>query len=248
MTNANTNSRKTPSFIGLDNQKIHWASGVDIPYKRGIVPSFTSGTTPATLTTNIDRKQLQLKLDITPHISADDSVLLEIDHSDSDLGADQADLGPTWTTQEFTTSLVVHDQQTVVLEGLVQEHDSDSTVKVPLLGDIPLLGYFFKYRSHVKKKTNLLIMLTPYIIKDERDLQRIRERKVREHDDFVRSVATLDAMPYAPKLDYARKRGVVEEINRAVEEVEDETAARQAIQRAKPVGSGLVPVAPALAP
>ncbi len=238
MTNGNSNTKKTPSFIGLDNQKIHWSSGIDVPYKKGVLPSLAGTTTATALTTNIDREKLELVLDITPHISTDDNVLLEIKHSSKDLGPDQADLGPTWTTQEFESSLVVHDQQTVVLEGLVQERDSVTQTKVPVLGDIPLVGYLFKYSSKIKKKSNLLIVLTPYIIKDQSDIRAITERKMREHDDFIRSVATLDHMTYVPHMNYKRKRGLVEEINRAVTSVEEDTAARNAIVHARPMESG----------
>ncbi len=242
--NANTHSKKTPSFIGLDNQKIHWSSGVDIPYKKGIVPSFTGGTTTAatTLTTNIDRKKLELLLDITPHISYDDNVMLEIHHTNMDLGPDQEDLGPTWTTEEFDTSLIVHDQETIVLEGLVQEHEVNSSTKVPILGDIPLLGYLFKYTTKTKKKTNLLLMLTPYIVKDQLDLQQIKERKMREHDNFVRTFTALEGMKYEPAIDYRKKRGVIEEINRALISVEEDVAAANAITHTKPVIEGQVPI------
>jgi len=109
-----------------------------------------------------------------------------------------------------------------VIGGLVQERDIYSVTKVPLLGDIPILGYLFKYSTKTKKKTNLLILLTPYIIKDQLDLQAIRERKVRERTEFVRSFSTLNEMKYEPKVDYRRKRGLIEDVNRAVLSVEQD--------------------------
>src|SRR5262249_59380049 len=99
--------------------------------------------------------------------------------------------GPRSSTRSFDTRVVVHDQETVVLGGLTQEKDSTAVTKVPLLGDIPLLGYLFKSTKRSKLKTNLLVMLTPYIIRDRRDLQAIHERKLREHDEFARSIAVL---------------------------------------------------------
>src|SRR6185369_8550065 len=99
-------------------------------------------------------------------------------------------------------------------------------------------GYLFKYSIKAKKKTNLLILLTPYIVKDQLDLQQIRERKMRERQEFVESFASLNEMKYEPKVDYRRKRGVVEEINRAIQSVEDDTNAANALGRRRFVDPG----------
>ncbi len=116
--------------------------------------------------------------------------------------------------------------------------------KVPILGDIPILGYLFKYTTKGKKKTNLLIMLTPYIIKDQLDLQVLRERKAREHEEFVGSMAALRSMKYAPRMDYRRKRGLVEEINRVVQEVDGDVEARKALHAPASVKPGPIEYAP----
>jgi general secretion pathway protein D len=96
-----------------------------------------------------------------------------------------------------------------------------------------------------RHKTNLLVMLTPYIIKDQLDLQAIHERKLREHDELTRSFSTLDHMKYEPQLDYGRKRGVIEEINRSIDDVEQEAAARGAASRPHGVDAGAVELRPA---
>ncbi len=127
-----------------------------------------------------------------------------------------------------------------MLTGLTQEHEQSSTTKVPIVGDIPLLGYLFKYTKRSKTKSNVLILLTPYIIKDQLDLQAILERKAREHDEFVSSFHALDHMPYVPKVDYRKKRGLVEEINRTVQSVEEETAERAQIHAPSRVEAGPV--------
>jgi len=150
-------------------------------------------------------------------------VRLEIEQETKDIGGSDPELGPTWAERKLKTQVVVADQTSVVIGGLIQERDIYSETKVPLLGDIPILGYLFKYAKKAKKKTNLLIILTPYIIKDQLDLQAIRERKVREREEFVRSFASLNEMKYAPNTDYRRKRGLVEEINRSIQSVEKDT-------------------------
>jgi len=235
--NASTNIISAPSFIGIDNKEAKQKVGVDIPYKRGF-SLITSGDVPPAQ--NIDRKVLALELNITPHISSDETVLLEIKHESADLGERDAELGPTWSTRSLETSVVVRDQHTVVIGGLMQEREISSTSKVPLLGDIPILGYLFKYKTRSKRKSNLVIMLTPYIIKDHMDLEAIHARKRREHDEFVRSFGALDGAKYVAKVDYGRKRGFIEEINRTVISVEEDVAARGSFHKPPKVQQGAI--------
>ncbi len=231
---SNTNILSAPSIIGVDNAEAKYKVGINIPYKRGTT---FSANNPVS-NDQIERKPLLLELSITPHISTDDSVLLEVKHDSEDLNDTDSELGPTWTTRSFETRVVVHDQQTVVVGGLIQERQMTSTAKVPLLGDIPILGHLFKYTNKVKRKTNLVILLTPYIVKSQMDLQIIRERKMREHDELARSFGVLNGMKYNPKLDYTRKRGIVEEINRVTLAVEEDIAARDAFHKQPVVETG----------
>ena len=136
--------------------------------------------------------------------------------------------------------MFVRDQQTIVLGGLMQQREWSVVTKVPLLGDIPLLGHLFKYTTKSHKKMNLLILLTPYIIKDNLDLEAIRSRKQREYEEFAGSFHFLDGQAYLPRIDYHRKRGLVEEINRTVEAIEEDVAARAALPPPVYVKPGLV--------
>jgi general secretion pathway protein D len=238
-TSSNSNSVSTPTIIAVDNETTKFHVGQNVPYKKGVVPISASNPLQGT-TTNIDRQDLNFELDIKPHISANDNVLLEIMNDAKEYGTNDPALGPSWNTRGFETRVVVHDQQTIVLTGLTQEHETFGSSKVPFLGDIPILGYAFKYTTRSKKKSNVLILLTPYIIKDQLDLQAIQERKLREHDEFVSSFRTLDHMKYVPRVDYTRKRGLVEEINRAVQSVEEETAAREHVSQPVHVEAGPV--------
>lgn len=248
-TQDNSNILSAPHVIAIDNEKAEFSVGNNIPYKAGL--SFGGLGTGAgaqglagSIGQNIQREKLNLSLNVTPHISSNDSVRLEIEQETKDLGSQSAELGPTWTERKLKTQVVVHDQQSVVIGGLIQEKDIYNTTKVPLLGDIPILGYLFKYSTKSKRKTNLLILLTPYIIKDQLDLQSIRERKVREREEFVRSFTTLNEMKYEAKLDYRRKRGVVEEINRSVQSVEEDLDVLRAIGARQRVLNGPLEYAP----
>lgn len=152
-----------------------------------------------------------------------------MNQSSKDEGEGSLELGPTWTERGLETRVLVRDQQTVVIGGLMQTKDRTIVTKVPLLGDVPVIGHLFKYTTKSKKKMNLLIMLTPYIIKDNVDLELIRARKQREYDEFFSSMSGLDGKEYIPRIDCRRKRGLVEEINRAVQDVEADAAARAAM-------------------
>ncbi|HEY4241662.1 MAG TPA: type II secretion system secretin GspD [Kofleriaceae bacterium] len=251
---ANTDILSNPHIICIDNEKTEFSDGTNIPYKAGLsfgglpTASATGSTAAASpvgsIGQNIQREDLNLSLNITPHISSNDAVRLEIEQETKDIGDKDPDLGPSWTQRKLKTQVVVKDQQTVVIGGLIQERDIYNVTKVPLLGDIPIVGYLFKYTTHQKKKTNLLIMLTPYIIKDQLDLQAIRERKVRERDEYVKSFSSLNDMKYQPTVDYRRKRGLVEEINRAVESVEDDIATMNALGKRRYVDPGPIEYGP----
>jgi general secretion pathway protein D len=243
-TSSHSNILSEPSIIAVDNVEAKYKVGLTIPVSDGttFVGATTSGTTAQGLgNTHVSQQELPLTLNIKPHISNNDLILLEVTHEAKELtSGTQSALGPSWTTRSFETRVVVRDQQTVVLGGLTQDSVSDSETKVPVLGDIPLLGYLFKSTHKEHHKTNLLVMLTPHIIKDQLDLQSIQDRKLREHDEMLASIATLDRMKYEPKVDYRRKRGVVEEINRALIDVEQEAAERSMIVAPPSVEAGKV--------
>ncbi|HWU91050.1 MAG TPA: secretin N-terminal domain-containing protein, partial [Kofleriaceae bacterium] len=249
-TQDNTNILSTPHVIAIDNEKAEFSVGNNIPYKAGLtfggfgLPGQSGQQLPGSIGQNIQREKLNLTLNVTPHISSNDGVRLEIEQETKDIGGSDAELGPTWAERKLKTQVVVHDQQSVVIGGLIQERDIYSVTKVPLLGDIPILGYLFKYSKKTKKKTNLLILLTPYIIKDQLDLQAIRERKIREREEFVRSFATLNEMKYSPQTDYRRKRGLVEEINRSLQSIEKDTELLRGMGNRQIVIEGPIDYAP----
>jgi general secretion pathway protein D len=250
-TQENTDVLSAPHIIAIDNEKAELSVGNNIPYKAGLsfggfgLPGAGGGAGAAgSIGQNIQREKLNLTLNVTPHISSQDVVRLEIEQETKDLAGQSLELGPTWSERKLKTQVVVHDQQSVVIGGLIQERDSYNVTKVPLLGDIPILGYLFKYSTKSKKKTNLLILLTPYIVKDQLDLQSIRERKTRERQEFVESFSTLSEMKYEAKVDYRRKRGLVEEINRSVLSVEGDAAAANALGRRRWVDPGPIEYGP----
>jgi general secretion pathway protein D len=251
-TQDNTNVLSAPHIITIDNEKSTFSVGNNIPFQAGLsfggLPAAGAAggaTSPlGSIGQNIQREDLTLELNVTPHISSNDAVRLEIEQNTKDLGGKDPQLGPTWSERKLKTQVVVHDQESVVIGGLIQEREAFNVTKVPLLGDIPLLGYLFKYTTKSKKKTNLLILLTPYIIKDQLDLQNIRERKTREYHEFTASFANLNDAKYEPKIDYHKKRGLVEEINVAIKGVEEDAALINAAGHRQHVNEGAVEYGP----
>lgn len=253
-TQDNTNILSAPHVTAIDNEKAEFSVGNNIPYQAGLsfggigLPNAGGGAAAGlpvgSIGQNIQREKLTLDLNVTPHISSNNAVRLEIEQNTKDLGGKDPQLGPTWSERKLKTQVVVHDQESVVIGGLIQEREVSNVTKVPLLGDIPLLGYLFKYSTRQKRKTNLLILLTPYIIRDQLDLQNIRERKTREYREFTASFANLNSSKYEARIDYRHKRGVLEEINRTIQAVEEEQELLDATNRRQRVSDGAVDYAP----
>ncbi|MEO6772902.1 MAG: type II secretion system secretin GspD [Kofleriaceae bacterium] len=241
-SNSNARILSAPSILALDNEESKYQVGTDIPYTKGTIPISAVNPTGIT-TTNIDRKQLLLELDIKPHISSGDEVLLEVKHSNNDLVKDDLTMGPTWSVRTIETRVVVKDQQTVVIGGLMQETTHTDITQVPILGDIPVLGNLFRYTTKSKVKTDLLVMLTPYIIRDSLDIDRIRQRRQREAEEFMNSMQSLESMKLDRSVDYARRRGLVEEINRSLQAVEEDVAQRAQLVHPPAIPAG--PITPA---
>jgi len=124
-------------------------------------------------------------------------------------------LGPTTSKRTAKTTVVAKDQETVVIGGIMQERTIESVGKVPVLGDIPILGYLFRETTHHKIKTNLLLFLTPYIIRDASDFRRIFEKKMAERQRFVEEF--YGQVPgYDVPIDFARKPGPLAKMNQIV--------------------------------
>jgi general secretion pathway protein D len=159
---------------------------------------------------------------VTPHINAVDQVRLEIQEEDSSPGAAQGTLGAIPITQRrANTTVVVDDQQTVVIGGLMRDTITKSATKIPVLGDLPVLGFLFRSTKNKKDKTNLLLILTPYIIRDQQDLRKVFERKMQERQEFLDRYFVFEGQWEAPH-DYARANGLLEEIRKAYGDLEEQ--------------------------
>ncbi|MCP4447088.1 MAG: type II secretion system secretin GspD [Myxococcales bacterium] len=220
---SNVNVLSSPHILTTDNEEAEISVGENIPFQSSVAVG-GAGNPFAAATQSIDRQDIALTLKITPHINASSMVRLEIDLEISDVSSkDFGGLGPSWAKRTIKDTVVVRDQQAVVIGGLMSDKKISSESKVPLLGDIPVIGsLLFKYQTSSKEKRNLLVVLTPHIVHDQMDIERLVEKRTREQREFARTFSTFKHIKYRSDLDYRRKRGVLEEISRSVKSVERE--------------------------
>ena len=175
------NILSTPQLLTSDNEEAEIVVGENVPL---ITREEVNPARPGSLFHIIERYDVGIKLKITPRITEGEYVKLDIYQEISSVKAEPTEIvttiGPTLIKRSTKTSVIVKNGETVVIGGLMQEKKEKKTIKIPFLGDIPLLGHLFKYQSISKKKTNLLIFITPHIIKDKKDLAKITEQKKKE--------------------------------------------------------------------
>lgn len=165
-----SNVLSTPSVLTLDHHEAMLKVGQEVPFVTG---QFTNtgaggGSQPQNPFQTIDRRDVGLTLTVTPHINEGDAVRLDIRQEVSKLATQPLGAVDLVTNKsELTTSVLVQDGAILVLGGLITEDVSENISKVPGLGDIPVLGNLFRYRSTRTERRNLMVFLRPVILRDE---------------------------------------------------------------------------------
>ncbi len=184
-TDGDVNVLSTPNILTMDNQKAEIMVGENIPFVTG---QTQSAATAGSILTSIDRRDVGITLKLTPQITSDDNVRLDVYQEISDItqtpGLNPNIVGPSTSKRSASTTVVVKDRQTMVIGGLIRDNVTSSTSKVPLLGDIPILGWLFKSKTTRIEKTNLMIFITPYIIKNEGEAGDLTKRKNDSLEEF----------------------------------------------------------------
>ena len=175
------NVLSTPQILTSDNKEAEIVVGENVPF---ISKRERDITTTNTVLSSIERRDVGITLKITPQITEGDYVKMDIYQEISSLKQASEtiliNIGPTTTKRSTKTSVAVKDGQTVVIGGLMQERDEENITKIPLLGDIPLLGMIFRNERIDKRKTNLLVFLTPHIVKESDRIAAITSEKQKE--------------------------------------------------------------------
>src|SRR5512146_700941 len=182
---TDTNILSTPQVLAADNQKAKIVVGENVPFPTGQAQGITGGTL-----VTIERKDVGVTLELTPQVLEDDLIRLEIKQEITAIeptvaqtigtGTSSVPVGPTTTKRSMETTTIAKDLQTLVIGGLVRDNILLTENKVPFLGDIPLLGWLFRSQSRQTQKLNLLVFLTPTLVKDELDIVELNARKAAE--------------------------------------------------------------------
>lgn len=167
-TNSNVNVLSAPTILATDNEPAEIIVGQNVPF---VASQATSDTNLNNTFNQIDRQDVGITLRITPQISSGNSVTLKIFTEVSNLieATLQSNLGPTTTIRTSETTAITKDSQMVVIGGLMSDNVADSESGVPFFKDIPVLGHWFRDTTSARRRTNLLIFITPRVVQDQFD-------------------------------------------------------------------------------
>lgn len=215
-TTKKANILSTPQIMTLDNQEGEIEVGDKV-----VTGSTTTTPTNGSPITTPTFEDATIKLTLKPFISpASNQIRMEIKQQVSQLSTASTPKAFQDSTQPLAkrsikTVINVNNGDTAILGGLMKEQDIESVTKVPLLGDIPILGWLFKSRTIVKDKTNMVVFLTPRIVRNLNDSNQIISKKLNERIDFVKSQGGID--PFGKKMDelYSRANPSPEGLNNA---------------------------------
>lgn len=182
---GSSNVLSTPSIVTLDNVESEIKVGQKIPFLTGSYTSIGAGgsNTPTNPFQTINREDVGITLKVTPLINEGDAIKLNIEQVVSSLAPSALSTGPVTNNRSIKTTVMVDDGQVVVLGGLITDDQNESMQKVPLLGDVPLLGSLFRYKSKNKEKTNLMVFIRPRILRDAATTTNVSNSKY----DFIRA-------------------------------------------------------------
>ncbi|HYD48078.1 MAG TPA: type II secretion system secretin GspD [Terriglobales bacterium] len=165
-----------PTLMTMDNTEAEIVAGQNVPF---IASRSTNEVNLANTFATIERQDVGITLRLVPQISEGGSVRLDIFQEVSAVISTDPQLGPTTTVRSATTTIVVKDGHTGVIGGVLSDNATRSEVRIPYLSDIPVIGNLFEFSSVGKAKTNLLVFLTPHIVRNEPEQTRLslRERE-----------------------------------------------------------------------
>ncbi|MCK5718797.1 MAG: type II secretion system secretin GspD [Thiomargarita sp.] len=209
-SDTNTNVLSTPSLLTLDNQEAEIVVGQNIPLVTGqYTNTGTVGGSIGNPFQTIQREDVGIKLKVKPQINEGNSVKLEIEQEVSSISRSSlATSGIITNKRTIKTTVIVENNSMVVLGGLIDEDLQQTTQKIPILGDIPILGYLFRSQSTKKVKRNLVVFLHPVIMRNSSDENILSHRKysnmrIQQLEQQARGLALMSdsEIPVLPDLD-----------------------------------------------
>lgn len=222
-TNSQVDVLSTPYLLTTDNIEAEMSVGEKIPVLKGASSIGGAGGIGAALgmpSQTVAYEDVKLTFKIVPHVGADDNVTLEVSQEVNEIGGEEEIFKQKQyriSTKTAKTTLVLKDQQTGVIGGLINQKTKISDTKVPFLGDIPILGWLFKTRRTTNERKNLLLIITPYIIRTPEDYRKIVERKIKEREEFAQMYYGGKIKTYNKLIDYSKKAGPISSMLLSVE-------------------------------
>jgi len=179
----------TPQLLTLDNEEAEINVGSNVPY---ITKQESTSTSTLVNYNSYEYKDVGVILNITPHINEGNFVRLKISQQVTKVSSGASTSTPTTLKRVAKTTVVVKDSETIVIGGLVGDSTDAGVVKVPILGDIPLLGWLFKSKTVTREKTNLYVFITPRIVRTQQDAAKLYESKRETMGEIEEGVIKLN--------------------------------------------------------
>ena len=181
----------TPQLLTLDNEEAEINVGSNVPYVTR-QDQTNAGIAGATNYSSYEYKDVGVILNITPHINEENFVRLKISQQVTKVTSDAKNTTPTTLKRTAKTTVVVRDHDTIVIAGLVGDSTDDGTTGVPLLSNIPILGWLFKAKTVKREKTNLYIFLTPHIVRTQQEAASLYQEKRDSMGEVVEGIIKLN--------------------------------------------------------
>lgn len=182
-TDANTRVLSSPHILTANNEDAKITVGEKVFFKGGAEVGATGVSV-----SKVEKEDVDLTLSVKPNISNANFVTLKVDLESASVQIDSTTALPKIAKRKTSQILTVKNMQTVVVSGLVQATEAEVFQKIPLLGDIPIIGWLFRNSKVSSIRNSLMIFLTPYIIHGADDLAAIYQRKLKERDEFMELV------------------------------------------------------------
>lgn len=243
-TSNDSNILSTPHILTTDNEEAEIVVGQNVPFVSGFVGGAGAlqglgnnnnlgglgglgGFFPSV---SVQRQDVALTLKITPRINDEDFVTLEVEQVIEEVDSIDPVVGPTTSKRSVKTTVVVKDQNTVVIGGLQRSQQLNSESKVPILGEIPVIGYLFRDTTKTRERRNLLLLLTPHVIEGPDDFRTIFKRKLEEHREFVARFHKKGDV-FVVGIDYGKKHGALEAIHQSLKAAREEEELLERLRR-----------------
>jgi len=183
-TNENFNVLSAPQVLTLDNQEAEINVGQDVPVRTQNRNAGLGGDNAVTVA-NFEYRPTGIKLKFTPHINKNNKITLDLYQEIKNVAGISSEAtggNPTFNKRDIKTTIVVDNIQTIVIGGLISNDKQKKVSRIPILGEIPLIGNLFRRTTNQLKKTNLMVFLTPHILNDRTSSDRITIQKKIEQE------------------------------------------------------------------